>query len=173
MLWHKGVDDFVVAARLLRAEGVDVEFVLAGDTDSGNPGAISTSDLERWHAEGAVRWLGHVDDMRTAYAESAIVCLPSKYGEGVPRALIEGAATGRPLVTTDTPGCRDIARHGFNGFCVPPGDPPALAAAIRSLVDDPALRLTMGRRGRAIAEEEFSLAAVRARTLELYAELLA
>lgn len=172
MLWHKGVADFVGAARLLARRGVRAEFVLAGDTDGGNPGAIPRAQLEEWSGEGIVTWLGHTTDMPATYANSAIVCLPSRYGEGVPRALIEGAATARPLVTTDTPGCRDIVREGENGLRVPPGDQEALADALARLVLDPGLRRRMGERGRDIATAEFSLTSVIRQVLGLYGDLL-
>ncbi len=172
MIWKKGVAILVEAARRLRAEGVAARFLLAGDSDPGNPAAIPPAQLADWAREGVVEWLGFEDDMPALLAGSHIVCLPSSYGEGVPKSLIEGAAAGRPLVTTDTPGCRSIARDGENGILVPPENPDALAAALRRLIEDPALRRQMGARGRAIAEAAFGLDRVNAETLALYRDLL-
>lgn len=172
MIWKKGVGHFVEAARRLRAEGLDARFLLAGDSDPGNPAAIPQAQLADWAREGAVEWLGFQDDMPALLARCHIVCLPSSYGEGVPLSLIEGAAAGRPLVTTNMPGCRAIARDGENGLLVAPDDVAALATALRQLIEDPALRRQMGARGRAIAEAEFGLERVNADTLAVYRALL-
>lgn len=172
MLWHKGVGEFVEAARRLRNVCVGARFVLVGDTDSGNPSAIPRSQLERWHAEGVIEWWGHRDDMPRVFAQSHIVCLASEYGEGVPKVLIEAAASGRPIVTTDSPGCREIVRHGENGLLVPVRDAASLAAAIHRLMEEPKLRREMGLRGREIVEAEFSVEQVVKETLALYRELL-
>jgi glycosyltransferase involved in cell wall biosynthesis len=172
MLWIKGISDFVDAAKLLRAKGINARFVLAGDTDPGSPGAIPQEKLREWQNEGAVEWWGHQQSMSRMLQQSAIVCLPSHGGEGVPKALIEAAASERAIVATDVPGCRDIVRHGTNGLLVPPKDPAALADAIATLLNDATLRAEMGRRGREIAVNEFSEEKVIQQTLALYRQLL-
>ena len=167
LLWTKGVGEFVEAARRLRAAGVPARFLLAGDNDPGNPASIPHEQLTAWSAEGAVEWLGFQQDMPLLLANCHIVCLPSFYGEGVPKCLIEGAATGRALVATDTPGCREIVRHGENGLLARPKDSEALAKALRQLIEDPDLRRRFGKRGREIAGD-FGLHEVVPRTLALY-----
>jgi glycosyltransferase involved in cell wall biosynthesis len=172
MLWIKGISDFVEAAKLLRARGVPARFVLAGDTDPGSPGAIPREKLQEWQESGPVEWWGHQHSMSRMLQQAAIVCLPSHGGEGVPKALIEAAASERAIVATDVPGCRDIVRHGTNGLLVPPRDPAALADAILRLLNDAALRAEMGRRGREIVVNEFSEEKVVQQTLALYRQLL-
>ncbi|MFA7268815.1 MAG: glycosyltransferase family 4 protein [Sterolibacterium sp.] len=171
MLWDKGIGEFVAAAAMLRQSGVAARFVLAGERDAGNLAAIPLAQLERWHAEGIVEWIGHQDDMPRVLASAHIVCLPS-YREGLPKALIEAAAGGRPIVTCDVPGCREVVRDEENGLLVPPHDVAGLAAALRRLIEQPALRARMGRRGRAIAAAEFSVQQVNSETLALYQTLL-
>src|SRR5215831_15910231 len=107
LLWAKGVGEFVAAARGLRGRGTRARFVLAGEPDRGHPSAIPESTLKRWCEDGDVEWLGWRDDMARLIRESHIVCLPSSYCEGVPRILLEAAASGRPIVATDVPGCRE------------------------------------------------------------------
>jgi glycosyltransferase involved in cell wall biosynthesis len=172
MLWTKGVGEFVEAASALRDSGVEARFVLAGRIDSGNPMTVPDDQLRKWNDNGAIEWWGQRDDMPEVFAQSHIVCLPTSYGEGVPKALIEAAACGRPIVATDVPGCREIVRHGDNGLLVPANDRTALANALRQLISDPALRERMGRRGREIAVQEFGLERVVAETLAVYRTLL-
>lgn len=171
MLWDKGVGDFVAAARLLRQRGVVAEFVLVGEPDEANPAAIPVTQLQAWQGEGIVQWLGRREDVVALYANAHIACLPSYYGEGIPKSLLEAAAAGRPIVTTDAPGCREVVRHGENGLLVPVRDPVALAAALQTLLTDASLRVRMGAASRARAEAEFALPAVLAQTLAVYAEL--
>ena len=171
MLWHKGVGEFVEAARMLRAWGVPVRMALVGGVDADNPAAVPQADLEGWAREGVVEWWGYQDAMEPVYAEAAVVVLPS-YREGLGRALIEAAASGRPLVATDVPGCREIVRPGQNGTLVPPRQAEPLAAAIRELVQDAALRAEQGRASRRIAVDDFSVEQVGRETFEVYAELL-
>jgi glycosyltransferase involved in cell wall biosynthesis len=172
MLWSKGVPEFVEAAGMLQREGVAARFALVGSTDPSNPAAIPEDRLREWDASGVVEWWGFRDDMPEVLASSHVVCMPSAYGEGVPKALIEAAACGRPIVTTDAPGCREIVLDGENGFLVPVGDARAVARAIRRLVDDPGLRGRMGRRGRELAEDGFGVEAVSRRTVDVYRELI-
>lgn len=170
MLWDKGIKTFVEAAERLEEE--DARFVLVGDTDPGTPNAVPRVQLERWDAEGPVEWWGWQEDMPSVYSRASIVCLPSNYREGVPKALIEGAASGRPLVSSEVPGCRDISKHGENGLLAPPGDAEALAKALRSLLNDPEKRRAMGARGRKLVLSSFSLARVVDATVGNYEELL-
>jgi glycosyltransferase involved in cell wall biosynthesis len=167
----KGIAEFIAAARALRKEGVLARFVLAGDRDTDSGKSISDALFDEWLHDGAVEYAGMQDDIRELYAAAQIVCLPSRGGEGVPKALIEAASCALPIVTTDVPGCRDIVRDGVNGFLVPARSVEPLAAALRTLIEDPALRDRMGRRGREIVIAEFSLQHVIDATLAVYTDL--
>jgi glycosyltransferase involved in cell wall biosynthesis len=173
LLWAKGVGEFVTAARALRARGIRARFVLLGKPDPDHPSAVPVRTLEHWRDAGDVEWPGWQLDMPALITQSHIVCLPSYYGEGVPRILLEAAASGRPIVATDTPGCREIIRHGHNGLLVPAGDGEALAGAIAQLIENAPLRAAMGGRGREIAGIEFSLDQVIDANLAVYRSLLA
>jgi glycosyltransferase involved in cell wall biosynthesis len=170
LLWDKGVGEFVEAARLLRSRGVEARFVLVGDPDPANPASISAAQIADWVQDGVVEHMGWMNDMPGVFAHAHIVCLPS-YREGLPKALIEAAAAGRPIVTTDVPGCREVVEDGVHGLCVAPRDANALASALARLIADPALRARMGAAARKRAETEFGLAAVIAQTLALYREV--
>jgi glycosyltransferase involved in cell wall biosynthesis len=170
MLWHKGVKEFVDAALLLRKEGLSARFVLVGDEDPGNPASISRTQLEAWKSEGVVEWWGHCSDMHQVLAKCHVVCLPS-YREGLPRVLIEASACARPLVAFDVPGCREIVRSMENGLLVRERSAAALGGALRTLIENPELRLKMGRRGREIVTLEFSEERINQQTLELYTTL--
>lgn len=170
MLWDKGVGEFVDAARLLRLHGIAARFILVGEGDSDNPASISSSQLSQWQDEGVVEWWGRRDDMAQIFAQSHVVCLPS-YREGLPKVLIEAAASGRPIVAADVPGCREIVSNGENGLLVPVRDVSALANAITQLIENPSQRIVMGKCGRAMVENEFSIEHVVSQTLSLYEEL--
>jgi glycosyltransferase involved in cell wall biosynthesis len=170
LLWDKGVGEFVAAARLLRQQGVQARFALVGAPDPANLAAVPQATLNAWRAEGMVELWGWRDDMAQVFRDCCVACLPS-YREGLPKALLEAAACGRPLVSCDVPGCREIVRHGVNGLLVPPRDAAALAAALRQLIDNPAQRAAFGNRGRDIVTAEFSLDAVIGQTLALYRKL--
>lgn len=172
MLRDKGVVEFAEAARALKSRGIEARFVLAGDLDPGNPAALARETLDDWVAEGIVEWWGYCTDMPTTLKQSHLVVLPSFYGEGLPKALIEAAASGRAIVTTDHPGCRDAVADGDNGLLVPPRDSNALAEAICTLLEDPERRRAMGQRGRERAEAEFSVDEVVRQHLQVYEALL-
>jgi glycosyltransferase involved in cell wall biosynthesis len=172
LLWAKGVGAFVAAARALRARGSRARFVLLGEPDRGHPSAVPVRTLEHWRDAGDVEWLGWRRDMPGSIAQSHVVCLPSSYGEGVPRILLEAAASGRPIIATDWPGCREVVRHGQNGLLVPAGDGEALVGAITQLLENAPLRAAMGSRGREIAATEFSIEQVMDANLALYRSLL-
>lgn len=172
MLRSKGVPDAVAAVRRLRATRLPIELLLAGPTDPDNRDSLSEAELAALTAQPGVRWLGRVADVREVWRRAAIAVLPSTYGEGVPSALLEAAACGRPIVATDTAGCREAVRDGETGVLVPPGDVGALATALAALAGDPARRQAMGAAGRALLEREFSQERVAHDTLVLYRQAL-
>ncbi len=170
MLWDKGVGEFVQAAERLRAQGVAVRMALVGPHDLENPAAVPLAQLETWRERGPVEWWGHRDDMPEVLRSAHLVVLPS-YREGVPKCLLEAAAAGRAIVTTDAPGCRDVVEHGRNGLLVPPRDAGALAEATASLLGDRERLEAMGKQGRAKAEAEFGIEDVVRAHLSLYRSL--
>ena len=173
LLWEKGIGEYVEAARQLKAQGRDVEFVLAGAPDPGNPRSVSDEQVERWAEEGVITWLGHVEDMPALLSTIDVMALPSYYREGVPKSLIEGAAAGLALITTDQPGCREVVtRHGMDGLVVPPRNASALAALVARLDDDRELLARLGAKAREKAVGEFDERAVIQRTLDVYERLL-
>jgi glycosyltransferase involved in cell wall biosynthesis len=173
MVREKGVHEFVQAAALLREQGRDLQFLLAGQPDPGNPGSIPATQLAQWQRDGLVTWLGHVDDMPALLGSIDVMVLPSYYREGVPRSLIEGAASGLALITTDLPGCREVvSQHGVDGLHVKPRDARSLAALLVQLDDDRALLRRLGQRARAKALQEFDERMVIHRTFEVYHEIL-
>jgi glycosyltransferase involved in cell wall biosynthesis len=171
LLWDKGIAEYVEAARRLRTAGLPIRFLLAGSSDWGNPAAISQAQLRAWQGEGVVELLGQVEDMSALFAQTDIAVLPS-YREGLPKSLIEAAACGLPLVTTDVPGCREVVTDGENGLVVPVRDATALANAISRLHKNPELARKMGRVARERALTEFDERIVIAKTLLVYQELL-
>lgn len=172
MLWDKGVGEFVEAAGILKEAGVPHRAVIVGIPDEENPNSVPLTKLQQWDRSGVIEWWGLREDMPTVFAQSTIVVLPSYYPEGVPKVLIEAAAAGRPIVTTDVPGCREIGRPGVNADLVRPRDPKHLADALEALLADPSRRAAYGAAGRLIAEAEFSETQVIAETLHLYERLL-
>jgi glycosyltransferase involved in cell wall biosynthesis len=172
MIWSKGAGDFVEAAKLLRGRGVEFEAVLVGGPDPENPQSIPEETLRSWDAEGAVVWLGHRDDVEAVWARSHVAVLPTFYGEGLPKTLLEAAACGRAMVATDAPGCREIVVDGHNGLFVPGKNPVALADAIEQLLADPDRRRAMGRAARATVVELFSESVVIDRVLALYRTMM-
>jgi len=156
LLVTKGLLEFVDAARLLRQKGIKARFAIAGTPDPGNPASIPGGQIEAWKESGMVEIWGWQDDMPSVLARTDIFCLPS-YREGVPNALLEACACGIPIVATDVPGCRDVVTHDRNGLLVPPRDSQSLADALEKLLADPKLRDAMGRAGRQVAVEKFSL----------------
>jgi glycosyltransferase involved in cell wall biosynthesis len=172
MIWDKGVGVLVEAARLLKARGVPLRIVLAGRPDRENPASIPESQLRAWDDEGIVEWVGFCDDIAGLWSRSHIAVLPSWYGEGVPKSLLEAAACGRPLVAVDGPGLREIVRDGETGFLVPPRDADALAEVLQRLAADAGLRRRLGEAARSLAARDFGEAGVIEQTLALYRTLL-
>ncbi len=172
MLWDKGVGVLVEAARILRQEGSVARIVLVGEPDPGNPATVETETLEQWHREGVIEWWGWKPDMPSVYQQSHIVTLPTMYGEGVPTTLLEAAASGRPLVATDIPGCRQIVIEGQNGYLVPANNPKWLADALRQLIGDRELRGRMGKASRQLVLRKFTHDQVNTATLTVYRSIL-
>lgn len=168
LLRSKGIPEFVAAAKRIRGDGIAARFVIVGEPYPDNPDSIQPQELIAWQKEGAIETWGWHDNMAEVIAQTSIICLPTRYKEGLPRLLVEAGACGRPVVTTDIPGCRLIVRNGENGQMIPPGDVDALAEALKMLIQNPALRRKMGQRGREIVEQEFSVERVIARTLDVY-----
>ncbi len=173
MLRDKGVLDAAAAIGRLRARGLPVALELVGPTDPDNPGSLSAAALAALAAAPGIAWLGAVADVREVWRRAAIAVLPSTYGEGVPKALLEAAACARPIVASDVPGCREAVRAGETGILVPPRDIGALAEAIAALAADPALREAMGQAGRRLIESRFADDIVARETVALYRAVLA
>ena len=170
MLRDKGVFEYVAAAHHLHDIGVMARFLLIGAPDPMNPTSIPLKTLEAWNGSKSLEWLGWCEEIPGLLKKIDVMCLPS-YREGLPKSLIEAAACGLPIVTTDAPGCREVVRHGDNGFLTPVGDVAQLAEALMQLIKDPELRARMGDRSAEIAVEEFSSDRVIAETLNLYEKL--
>ncbi len=170
MLRDKGIMEFLGAAELLHESGVDARFILVGSPDPGNPASISAEILQSWNGKSGVEWWGWRDDVADVLRQAHIVCLPS-YREGLPKSLLEAAAAGLPIVTTDAIGCRDVVEDGVNGYLVPIKESAPLAAALEKLIVNRNLRCAMGQKGRLRAEAEFSSQRVIAETLAVYAQV--
>jgi glycosyltransferase involved in cell wall biosynthesis len=171
LLDDKGVQTLVRAHELLRAHGHAIQTLVAGDPDPFNPASISDRVLDTWRRIDGLRFLGHVEDISTVWAQSHVAILPSRR-EGLPMSLLEAAACRRPLVATDVPGCREIARPGVNAFLVPADNPEALARAIEQFMSDPEMRLRFGIASRQIAVSEYSSKRIGKEITDLYSRLL-
>jgi glycosyltransferase involved in cell wall biosynthesis len=173
LLIAKGVSEFMQAAAMLKGEGVEARFALVGEPDTDNPAASPREEIEHFVNAGHVEYWGWREDMPQVLREASIVCLPTFYGEGLPKALLEAAASARAIVATDVPGCREIVRPGENGWLVPSHDVRALAATLREAIAQPDLCARYGAAGRRMVEREFSLDTVIKDTLAVYQELAA
>lgn len=171
MLWDKGIEDAILACEILKQQGYRVQLDVAGLIDDDTHTAIPETTLLAWHRDGRINWLGAVGDMPRQIHDSAIVLLPTCYGEGIPRVLIEAAACGRPSVATDVPGCSDIVVDGETGFLVPVHSPQLLAEKIAALLLDQPLRLSMGKKARSLVESTFEQHIVISQTMAVYRSL--
>ena len=172
MIWDKGIREFVEAAKKIRESDVKARFALIGNNDPGNPTSIPFDQLTQWQKEGNVEWWGWQEDVPTVISMSHIVCLPS-YREGLPKILIEAASCGRPIITTDVPGCREVVTEGVNGYLVPAKDSRALTFALLKLINDPEARERMGKASREIAVQRFSNEIVNKEIYDIYEKALA
>lgn len=164
LLGDKGVREYVAAARRIRSRWPGTRFMLAGWIDE-NPDAISPAELEAWQREGVVEFLGRLADVRPALSSCAVYVLPS-YREGTPRTVLEAMATGRAIITTDAPGCRETVVDSVNGFLVPIKSADALERAMARFLEEPVLIAAMGARSREIVERKYDVDAVNAVMLE-------
>ncbi len=172
LLWDKGLGDLVEAGKMLRKQGLDFAIKVAGIVDHDTINAIDEKTLDQWHDQGLIERLGNVRNMPALLEEVNIVVLPTYYGEGVPRILIEAGSCGRAVVTTDMPGCREIIEHRVNGLLVPPRNVEKLTEALAELIKSAELREKMGNAGRGKVKRFFSQQQVINETLQLYEELL-
>jgi glycosyltransferase involved in cell wall biosynthesis len=171
LLREKGVVEFVEAARLLRERGIRARFALVGKPDLANPASVSQAEIDAWVSRGLVEYWGWREDMPAVFSQAQIACLPTYYGEGLPKSLLEAGASGCAIVATDIPGCREIVHHGKTGWLVPARDVEALANALRQAIEDPGLRRQYGSSMQALIAADFSLDRVIAQTLAIYREL--
>lgn len=172
LLREKGVYEFIDAAKQVKLKYPQSEFLLIGSPDLENPNTITQCEINLWVKQNIITYLGHRTDIPVIFSSSNIICLPSFYGEGVPKVLIEAAACGRAIITTENPGCRDSIIPGVTGLCVPVKDSTALANAILKLIDEPELRLQMGSSARVFAENEFDVRSVVNKHMEIYQRML-
>ncbi|MEZ8313899.1 glycosyltransferase family 4 protein [Vibrio splendidus] len=171
LLNEKGLACLVEAKQILESQGVEFTLNVAGIIDSDVSSAIPLSQVEAWASSGDINWLGNVQNMPKLIKENDIVCLPTTYGEGVPRILIEAASCQRAIITTDVVGCREIVSHNVNGLLAQPGDAISLANCLRALLENDEKTLEFGVRGRQKVETEFSQEMVFEKTLKVYDEL--
>ncbi len=172
LLREKGIFDFQSAARIIKKKGIIAKFLLAGDLDQDNPTSLNDQDLQNIIKEKVVEVMGYQEDIPALYARSHIICLPSFYGEGLPKSLIEAAAASRAVVTTDIPGCRDAIIPNKTGLLVPAKNPQKLADALQWLIENPEARNGMGKAGREFAEKEFPIEKIVQCHMNIYQELL-
>ena len=172
LLVDKGVREFVDAAKIIKNEKIKARFVLVGAPDPGNPNSIEINELEKWHEEGTIEWWGYQKEMNKIYPHSSIVVLPSYYGEGIPKTLIEAAACGRAVITTDHPGCRDAVIPEKTAILVKPRSPKEIADAVKYLFERRSIMKEMGKAGRKLAEEKFDVKNVVDKHLQIYNELI-
>lgn len=172
LIWDKGVREFVQAAALLKEKNIQCRMVIVGQPDTQTIEPVSEEFLRDWEAKGIIEWWGLRSDMPEVLRQACIIALPTYYPEGVPKILLEAAASGRPIITTNVPGCREIVKDGENGLLIEPRNATALASAIEELLQDSDLRSAMGLRGRQLVEAEFSEEIVNAATLRVYEKAL-
>ncbi len=171
LLWDKGVQTFVDAARNLKQKSVPVRMVLIGSTDPGNPTSIPEKTIYNWVQDGIVEWWGWQENMALAYHQCHIVVMPS-FGEGFSTTILEAMASGRAVIATDVPGCRDVVLNQRTGLLVPPQDPDALAETIRTMIADQELRYTFAKAGRELVEKNYTIGHINQLTLQIYQQVL-
>ncbi len=172
MLWDKGIAYYVEAAQAIKQQGLDARFLLIGGTDPDNPRSIPLDQLQEWHEAGAVEYLGHSNNVSAELLKADIYCLPTAYGEGLPKSILEALASGCAVITTDWPGCNEVIDHGTNGLLVPAKDVPALTNALIQLITDSEQVQTFGRNGRKTVEDGYGVELVVEKHLDIYQSLV-
>jgi glycosyltransferase involved in cell wall biosynthesis len=167
MLWDKGVKELIEAAKILKEKDIAFQLVFCGDIDPSNPSSLKKEQLIQWDKEGLILWKGPTQDIANVYAKSHIAVLPS-YREGLPKSLLEAASCGRPIVTTDVPGCREVVKEGVNGFLVPVKESVPLAQALEKLIKNKKQREAFGKASRERVLKEFSQEKIVSQILSLY-----
>lgn len=158
MLWDKGVGEFVEASKILKPQYPNVQFQLLGFLGVNNPSAVSKEQMDKWEKEGYIQYLGSTQDVRPFIYKASCIVLPSKYREGIPFSLMEGAAAGKPLIATNTIGCKDVVTDSYNGYLCTIGDAKSLADAMKKIINmSPEERQQMGLKGRMKMNKEFSI----------------
>ena len=173
LLVIKGIRVAVNSMRRIQSQGITIELVICGGPDPGNPSSIPEEEFRTWSKVPGVRVLGHVEDVRPVIASCHTVLLPALGGEGLPRALLEGAAMKKPLIASDIAGCREVVIPGKTGILVPPGDPAALCKAMVSLAADPTLQRKLGEAAHDHVTKNLSAAVIREAHVELYRTVMA
>ena len=172
MLRDKGVLELADAARLLKKEyHHKAQFLFCGDIDN-NPKSLTIEELESITDGEYIKWLGYCDNVREQLEQSHIFAFPSYYREGLPKSLIEACAVGRPIITTNSVGCKDCVVDNYNGFLIPIKDSKTLADKLEVLINDKALRISMGQNSRVLAEKEFSITDVIDKHIDIYNKLV-
>jgi glycosyltransferase involved in cell wall biosynthesis len=171
MLYHKGLKEFVQAAGILIKEKINAKFVLVGDLDTSNPACANLSEIKKWELDGTIEYWGYKTKMHKILNLSTIVVLPS-YREGFPKVLMEAAACGKPVITTNVPGCRDAVINNFTGKIVPVKNSKSLAIAIRNLLESRHQMKLMRKNARKHAEKNFSIKKITQMHLEVYQSLI-
>ena len=172
LLREKGILDFIQAARILKKRNEKARFLVAGEIYPDNPNSLSEHEMQEFHAQNIIEYLGVCNDISGLIKKSAIVVLPSYYGEGVPKILLEAAASSRAVITCDMPGCREAVLDQKSGILIPPKSPEHLSNAIQKLLQNKDIRFEMGKRGRAYMKEYFDVRDVTRKTLDIYEKLL-
>lgn len=165
LLAEKGINEYIAAAKLVKAKHSDIRFVVLGGLDEENPGGLSATELKQLTDSGVVEHPGHVSNVKDYLSEASVFVLPSYYREGVPRSTQEAMAIGRAVITTDVPGCRETVVDGVNGFLVPKWNADALAKAMQTFIEQPGLVVSMGQASRQLAEEKFDAIKVNQRLM--------
>ncbi len=171
LLWDKGVQTFVEAAKVLKQKGIKVRMVLIGSTDPGNPTSIPEKIIHHWVQSGDVEWWGWQEEMPQVYKQCNIIVIPS-LGEGLSTTLLEAMASKRAVIATDVPGCRDVIQDKGTGILVPPNEPIAIADAITKLINSPNLRYQFATAGRLLIEKLYTTQHINQLTLQTYREIL-
>ncbi|MHA1539264.1 MAG: glycosyltransferase family 4 protein [Alphaproteobacteria bacterium] len=166
-LWHKGIRDFIVAAQLVKRNGLDVRMIMVGKTDEDSPSAIPLERIQQWDRQSLIEYWGYATDIREVWKQANVAVLPS-FGEGLPKSLVEAAACGRPIIATDVPGCREVCIDGETGILVHPHFPRGIYEAILRLSENAALRKKFGANARKKVKESFDEVKILKQILEIY-----